>query len=65
MNWFHKWVHKMNWHRGQVVSWTDDYQRIKIGFQCSKCGLITGILDATGIVDRDVAQALGILGKRG
>lgn len=40
--WFHAVVHWLGWNTGKVVSAYDKSQNLWIGFQCRRCGKVSG-----------------------
>lgn len=59
---WHRIEHRFGWYRGSVVSRIDAIGRIFIGFQCSKCGLITCEDDATAMIDAAIEHDKKALG---
>ena len=48
----HRIAHRLHWQLGQVISATDEQDRVWVAFQCATCGEITSAGLACGIPPR-------------
>lgn len=40
---FHKIAHLLRWNYGRVKTWWRDDGQLMVGFECSKCGKLSGV----------------------
>ena len=47
----HKIAHWFGWNKGDVHTFYDDKERLFVGFRCSGCGKLEGVMHIDKLVD--------------
>ena len=51
----HRLAHLFGVFNGTCYSWWDN-KKLMMGFKCNKCGDISGVHDATNVIDNEISK---------